>query len=55
MLHPSIETTNPSVAGSSAAFLQDQHDTSEELAVTAAPQAREEQRPSPVCAALWAY
>jgi hypothetical protein len=57
MLHPSIESTNPSaaVAGSSAALLQSQHDTSKELALAAASQVREEERPSPICAARWAY
>lgn len=57
MLHPAIESTNPSavVAESSAARFQDQHDTSRQSAVTAASQACEEERPSPICAARWAY
>jgi hypothetical protein len=57
MLYPIIESANPSVAiaESSAAFLQRQHDNLREVALPAAPQARDEEPSSPVCAARWAY
>jgi len=57
MLHPSIESANPHVVLANATrTLPDQTTDSLKASVaTVSPQAREEERSSPVCAALWAY
>jgi hypothetical protein len=57
MLHPSIESINPSViiVERSAALSRQAADSPRECANTAASQAREEENSSPVCAAGWAY
>jgi len=57
MLYPANESANPPVAAaeSLAALLRRQHDSLRESAVPAAPQARNEEPSSPVCAARWAY
>jgi hypothetical protein len=56
MLHPSIESANPPVVLASATrTLPDQTTDSLKDSVAKSSQAREEERPSPVCAALWAY
>ena len=57
MLHPSIESANPHVVLANATrTLPDQTtDSLKDSAATVSPQAREEERSSPVCAALWAY
>ena len=57
MLHPSIETTNPSVVvvQRPAALSRQAADSLRESAIAASSQTREEERSSPVCAAGWAY
>ena len=57
MLHPSIESANPPVVLATATRkLPDQTpDSLKDSATPVSSQAREEERSSPVCAALWAY
>jgi len=58
MLHPSIESTNPSVVAaveSSALVAQPLSDSSREPATAPTPTREQDKRSSPVCAALWAY
>jgi hypothetical protein len=57
MLHPSIEAANPSatIAEHPAAHLRPQADSSKESPVAAASQTGEQDCPSPICAAGWAY
>jgi hypothetical protein len=57
MLHPSIDSPNPPVvlATAARALPHQPSDSLKDSAVAASPQAREEERSSPVCAALWAY
>ena len=61
MFHPSIESANPPVVLATATrTLPDQTsdslpDSLKDSAVAVSPQLREENRSSPVCAALWAY
>jgi hypothetical protein len=57
MLHPSIETSNPSVVivERPAALSRQTADSLRESAIAASSQTREEERSSPVCAAGWAY
>ena len=57
MLHPSVETTNPSVVivERPASLSHQAADSLRESAAALSSQTREEERSSPVCAAGWAY
>ena len=57
MLHPSIESANPPgvLVNVSTARPHQTSDNPKEPAAPVSSQVREEERSSPVCAALWAY
>jgi hypothetical protein len=57
MLHPSIENTNSPVAIAErpALLSHPATDSLRESAIAASSQLGEEERPSPICAAGWAY
>jgi hypothetical protein len=57
MLHPSIESTSSPVVivEQPAALSRQVADSLRESAIAVSPRTREEERPSPVCAAGWAY
>ena len=57
MLCSSIESANPSVvlATATRTLPDPRTDSVKDSAAAVSPQQREEERSSPVCAALWAY
>jgi len=57
MLHPSIEAANPSaaIAERPAALLRLQADSLKEPPIAVSSRTGEEDCPSPICAAGWAY
>ncbi|HUL08061.1 MAG TPA: hypothetical protein VLV76_17195 [Candidatus Acidoferrum sp.] len=56
MLHTLIESANPPAAVESSGLVAQQpSDSSREPATAPTPTREEDQRPSPVCAARWAY